>query len=280
MGNLIAERVKNTTLTKSQQKIAEYFIRNQARIASLSSMDAAKEIGVSDASIIRFARAIGFEGFADLKGQLYDDLVESAYGSMSLSQRLSQNAEKYKDSHTPAQFQSLMEQNIVSVFRDNLPEDFEAVADSLVSSGHRYIVGMRGCRGVAMQMGRLLSFMLPEVHTITDGECASVNSLQDIGPGDTLVMFVFSRFYKMDLSYVQLAKEHGAKVCLITNDITGPLTAYADTVLMLASANMSFYHSAIAAVMTCEYILNLIGERVDYKERMDKRDEITKYQLL
>ena len=30
-------------------------------------MDIAKEIGVSDASIIRFARAIGYEGFTDLK---------------------------------------------------------------------------------------------------------------------------------------------------------------------------------------------------------------------
>lgn len=30
-------------------------------------MDVAREIGVSDASIIRFSRAIGYKGFTDLK---------------------------------------------------------------------------------------------------------------------------------------------------------------------------------------------------------------------
>lgn len=280
MGNIIAERVKNSTLTKSQQKIAEYCIQHQARIASLSSMDLGQEIGVSDASIIRFARAIGFSGYAELKECLYGALVENAYGSLSLSERLSRNSEKYKDAGIPVQFQSLIEQNIASVFRDNRPEDFEAIADHIVESHRRYIVGLRGCQGIAVQVGRLLSFMLPEVRTIVDAECASVNSLQDIAPGDVLLMMVFSRFYKMDLQYAKLVKEHGAKICLITNDVTSPLSTYADVLLFLSSSNMSFYHSTVAMDMACEYILNLIGNRVDYKERMDTRDELTGFQLL
>lgn len=41
----------------------------------MSSMDVAKEIGVSDASIIRFARAIGYLGFTDLKNDIYNSLI-------------------------------------------------------------------------------------------------------------------------------------------------------------------------------------------------------------
>ena len=280
MGNIIAERVRNVALTRSQQKIADYFIRNQAHIASLSSMEVARKIGVSDASIIRFARAIGFEGYADLKEHLYGALVENAYGTLSLSERLSRNSEKYSGAETPAQFQSLVEQNIASVFRDNAPEDFEAIADLLVESENRFFVGLRGCRGIAMQVGRLMSFMLQKVHIISDGECASINNVQDIGPRDVLVMMVLSRFYKIDLSYLKLARDHGAKICLITNDVTGPLTSYADVLLLISSANMRFYHSTVAIVMACEYIMNLVSDRVDYKDRMDKRDEIISSQLL
>ena len=66
MENVVAERVRNATLTKSQQKIAEHIIRNVQRVGSMTSLELAGEIGVSDASIIRFARAIGYDGYADM----------------------------------------------------------------------------------------------------------------------------------------------------------------------------------------------------------------------
>lgn len=280
MENIIAERVKGVALTKAQRKIAEYFIQNQGKIGSLSSMDVAKEIGVSDASIIRFSRAIGFEGYADLKNHIYNMLLENTYGNLSLSERLSKNSAKYSGASTPARFQEVIQQNIDSVFRDNRTEDFEHVINLIVSSNHKYVVGMRGCRGIALQFGRLLSFMLSGVQILTDGECTSINSLQDIQAGDVLIMYAFSRFYKVDLSYVKLAREHSAKVCLITNELTGPLTSYADEVLRIASANMSFYHSTVAVTMAYEYILNMVSNRVDYQARIEQSDEITEYQRL
>lgn len=280
MGNIIAERAKNAQLTKSQRKIAEYFIQNQSRIGSLSSLDVAKEIGVSDASIIRFSRAIGFDGYADLKDHIYNMLVESAYGNLSLSERLSQNEEKYSGAGGYMQFQRLVQQNVDSVFRDNRPEDFDQVAQLIVQAKAKYVVGMRGCKGIALQFGRLLSFMLSGVHIITDSDSTSIQTLQDISENDVLLMFVYSRFYKIDLHYVQMAKSRGAKVCLIVNEITGPLTPYSDVALLASSSNMSFYHSTIGSDMIAEYILNLVSSKVEFKARIDEHDAITSDQRL
>jgi len=278
MGNIIAERVKDIKLTKSQKLIAEYFINNQDRICNLSSQDLAKEIGVSDASIIRFSRAVGFEGYADLKNHMYGALVASARGNMSLSERFTKNVEKY--GADPLHFQQLVHENIDSVFRNNSPEDFEAVTDALINANSRYIIGLRGCRGIAFKFGRLLAFMLPAVHTLTDTECSSIHNLQDINKQDVLLMIVYSRFYKIDLHYVKMAKERGAKVCIITDQITGPLTPYADNILLVSSNNMSFFHSTLAADTIIEYIANRISTQVDFKERMDEQDRITQDQRL
>lgn len=280
MENEIAKRVKGAALTKSQRKIAEYMIRNEDRIGSMSAMEIAREMGVSDASIIRFARAIGFEGYADLKVHAYRRLVENAYGRMSLSERLANNARKYGGASTPAPFQSLIQQNLDAVFRDNPAKDFESISESIIKAKRRFVMGMRGCRGAAVQFSRLLSFMLPDVRALIGGECISELSLQDIGSDDTLLFFAFSRFYRADLEYMKLARAHGARICLFTDDITGPLTPYADMTLMLASANMSFYHSTTALTMASEYLLNLISDRVDYKDRIEQNDAVMKYQLL
>ena len=72
--NRLSDRLKGAKLTPQQRRIADYFFKNQERIGNMSSMDVAKEIGVSDASIIRFARAIGYLGFTDLKNDIYNSL--------------------------------------------------------------------------------------------------------------------------------------------------------------------------------------------------------------
>ena len=114
--------------------------------------------------------------------------------------------------------------------------------------------------------------MLPGVRTLTDGECTSIYNLQDITDKDVLVMFVLSRFYKIDLNYVKMARQRGAKICLMIDEITGPLTAYADMVIRIPTANSSFYHSTIGAELVSEYVLNLVSRKVDFKERIDERD--------
>ena len=280
MANMLAERIKSVKLTKTQKKIAEYFVQNQDRIGSLSSLDVAHEIGVSDASIIRFSRVIGYDGFADLKSHIYDSLVENANNRVTLTERLFQNKEKYGSTEDSLNFIEVMQQNIASVFRDNRPEDFERVVDHVVKARKRYVIGLRGCKGIALQFGRLLSFMAPGVHTILDSECTSVNLMQDIKKNDVVVMFVYSRFYRMDEQYLKMARKRGAKICLIVNDITGPLNVYADEVLVVASANLSFFHSTIALDLLSEYLLDQISERLEYKERLLERDEVTEHQRL
>ena len=44
MENIIANRVRQVPLTKTQQKIADYFIRNPERVGMCSSMEVAKEL--------------------------------------------------------------------------------------------------------------------------------------------------------------------------------------------------------------------------------------------
>lgn len=104
MENILVDRIKTVHLTKKQQLIADYFIKNQDRLASLSSIEVANEIGVSDASVIRFSRLIGFEGYADLKAKLYNKLVENSRSPMSLSERMQANDQKFGngDISTPA----------------------------------------------------------------------------------------------------------------------------------------------------------------------------------
>ena len=280
MTNILADKIQAAKLTKTQQKIAKYFIRNQERIGSLSSVEAAKEIGVSDASIIRFSRAIGYEGFADLKADIYNALVEDAFSALSLNERMVRSTMQYTGSDISAQFLELMQKNVANSFMQNEEAKYAQVADLLIGAPKRYIIGLRGCRGVAVQFSRLINFMLPNVICLQDSECTSINALQDAGEDDVVLMFAFARYYKVDVHYMELAKKRGAKICLVVDEVFSPLISYADVVLLTETAQMSFFNSMLGAVMIGEYILTLISRQVDFQKRMQERDEITKDQRL
>ena len=246
MANLLAERIKNTELTKKQRIIGDYFIKNQERIGNLSALDIASEIGVSDASIIRFSKAIGFEGYADLKNKIYDMLVENSSNKIPLTERMRINYEKLKDGDVTEQFIQKIQDNISDVFSHNSLEDFETIANAMVNGKRRYVIGLRGCKGTAIGFGRLLSFMMPNVTAIIDSECTSISLIQDLEEGDVVLMFVFSRFYKIDLEYLKFAKKNGAKIYLVINDVASILSSYADDILIVPTDSMNFCHSTTA----------------------------------
>ncbi len=170
---------RHTKFTRTQQKIADYFLNNQERLAGLSSQEAAHEIGVSDASIIRFCRIIGYEGFKDLKAQVFNMLVENSFSGLSLGERMTQSTQKFQQIDPAIQFQSFIYQNMLSVFT-NSPEDFDRTTEILISSTHKYIIGLRGCRGIALTFCRTLSFMLPNAYCLNDSEGLSISRMQDV----------------------------------------------------------------------------------------------------
>lgn len=58
---------KFDSLTKGEKKVASYIQNNQMQAALLSSTELADVCGVSDTTVIRFAKDLGFQGYAEFK---------------------------------------------------------------------------------------------------------------------------------------------------------------------------------------------------------------------
>ena len=275
----LTERLRHTKFTSKQKKIADYFLNNQEKLAGLSSQEAAHEIGVSDASVIRFCRIIGYEGFKDLKAHVYNMLVENSFTGLSLGERMTQSSKKFQRIDPVIQFQSFIHQNMLSVFT-NSNEDINRVSDMLISAENRYIIGLRGCGGTAMTFSRTLSLMLPNVTCLIDSEGTSIRRMQDVKENDAVIMFVFSRYYRNDEKYLELAHRNKAKICLITNESPEHLQKYADIKLYISTSGISFFHSATGASVIAEYILTLTSRKTDYRQRLEELDAITSDQRI
>ena len=73
--NLI-RRIENnqSTLRKSEAKVASFVLDNANAVIRMRIVDLASSSGVSEPTVIRFCRAIGFDGFQSFKLQLAQHL--------------------------------------------------------------------------------------------------------------------------------------------------------------------------------------------------------------
>lgn len=279
MKNIIADRVKNATLTKSQQKIADYCIRSPERVGMSSSMEVAKAIGVSDASITRFARAIGYDGFSELKNDIYSNLANQATGgvnTLSLAERFDVNQAKYGGG-SRAEYMNVLQYNLERTFQQNSEEQFDKAVELLLNAKHRYSIGFRGCLGIASQFAWLLRFLLDHVVSVNDEGSSAIGTLQDVTDEDCVVLFSVSRYYKGDVALAQLTKKRCAKLCIVTDSLLSPFRELADVLLVAETGSSSFFHSTMALNLISEYLLTRISLRCSdsYQQKVTERDELT-----
>lgn len=75
-------------LRKSELKVAEHVLADPAAVIHASMAEVASVVGVSEPTIVRFCRAVGCQGFQDLKLRLAQSLVAGAsFGQFAIQEQ-------------------------------------------------------------------------------------------------------------------------------------------------------------------------------------------------
>lgn len=272
-------------LTKGQTRIADYIVKNQKRVLGMTALEIGREIGVSDASVIRFCRAVGYEGFNDFKEQLQQEMKENGekIGKHSLFDRFVMQEEKYgTDEEAEDESIRLMGINLETSLRQNSRESYEKVVTAIRKAEHKMVIGLRGGRGSAVQFARLLSHLTTGVDSITDEGHDQICKLTDLGEKDIAVFLNFPRYYKIDEKIGMILAQKKIPCILITDSMTSPVTKYADEVLLVETEHCGFFHSMLGVTGVLEYLLILMCQKEStvFRERLKERDSVLDGYLL
>lgn len=278
----LSQRVHQADLTRGQRLIADYVLRNQNRICSMTCITLAREIGVSDASIIRFARAIGYQGFSDLKADLYlsltSDLARSDVGAYPVDKRLNILSGKYGELDMEKELPKLLIGNVEQSIRQTPSQTYQKAVEILHQSRKKYVIGLRGGKGAAVYFGRLLSYLMDDVQVITSGEEDSVAQLQGLRKEDVVIAISYARYYKIDMLIARLIEQQGAALCALVDSMNSPLARAAGTVFLVETKHIGFSNSTVGTIAVLEYLLNMLCWKYpgQYQKRLTEREELLK----
>lgn len=258
MSTRLEEKIKKAKLTKTERIIAEFILNNKNNICFLTATDIAKQTGISDSSVIRLCRTLGYKGYIDLQQDMQKQVLQqmdsrqdallSPLEKLALPKEYDGNELMQK--HLSSSINCI--KSCIGTYDQN---KFDTIAQIILNSRNKYITGFRGCKSFVSWMALLLGQMTPNVIRNMHGDADALETMLDISQEDCVVLFSFHRYSRMALEVAALTQSAKAKLIVITDRMTAPVANNADEVLVVQTDGVSFFNSQIGTMFAVELLL-------------------------
>ena len=228
------------TMSKSHKKIAGYVLDMYDEAVFLTAAKVGEAIGVSESTVVRFAMALGFEGYPEYQKAL----GECIKGKISKMQKLD---ERYGGSTQSEIVKSVLTSDIEKIQDTivNLNTDaFNAAVDTLLTADTVYIMGLRSNEPLAAFLHFYLNMIRNHVVLLnTTSTTETFEQMLRIGEKDCFVGISFPRYSMRTLKAMEFASDRRAKIISITDSPYSPMNLYSSCNLFARSDMVSIVDS-------------------------------------
>ena len=237
----------------SQKKIADYLLRHQLAAATLGIGQLAKACHVSNATISRFARDLGLDGFADLRNAFALALQEVLNPVDKLKLRIRKKTDK--SAPVLRSLESAM-LNTASTFSELDTQTFNHIIRNINRAKRIYVMGYGFSSLLASTLVQHLKPFCKQVIEVVGmgGSEVAMGNIVDANKHDLLISISFPRYTTDGVQLTQFMQTQGAKIIAITDSFASPLIEFADHVLLAKSNHPILPSSQVSAICIIEAI--------------------------
>ncbi len=230
-------------MSKGQRAIGQYILDNYDKAAFMTAVKLGEATRVSESTVVRFAIAMGYEGYPELQ----DALQELIRNKLTAVQRIEITNDRLRGADV---LQRVLHSDIdkIKTTLDSISrDDFDRAVDTVLHAKTIYIIGMRSSASLANFLTFYFRLMFADVRMVQTTSGSEVfEHLLRVGEGDAVIAISFPRYSKRIINAVNYAKSQRAKVIALTDGPASPLAPCADALLCAKSDMMSFVDSLVA----------------------------------
>ena len=271
----VSQRINSqyASFSKGQKKIANVIINDYDKAAYMTAARLGSLVGVSESTVVRFANALGFEGYSEFQ-RAVQEMVRTR---LTPNQRIEFTKKRIGRSDI---LESVMESDIgkIRYTLDRINrQDFYKSVDAILNAKNIYIMGARSAEPVAKILHYNLSMIFDNVKFVNPTSSAEVfEQMLSIGEDDVLFAFSFPRYSSKMVTAVKYAKSKGTQVIVCTDSDISPLVELGTYVLLAQSDMASFMDSLVAPISIINAIIVEITNRREKEitKRFDKLEKL------
>ena len=246
-------------LTKSGRTVAEYLLQHAGEAQYLSISSLAKECCVAEATVFRFCRALGFEGYHEMRIALAQANTTGAL----VNQRV---PEPDADTATLCEHASALLMTTINGTQNALsPEAVDRASELLRKARQVYCLGQGGSMLIANDICARFACISTKFRTAGDSHLQLVTASL-MTPEDVVLFVSYSGATRDMLETLRTAKAAGAKIILLTHYEDSPGAKLADVVLLCGAQESPLDSGNIPIKVALLYVAEVLVLRYTMHE--------------
>ncbi len=252
-------------MSKSYQKIALYLTQNPNDVAVRSVNAIGESSGVHASSFVRFAQALGYEGFKELQTLFQKRLSTAAPGFEARVKALESELGSRTDRSELGFLRDLVVRDIASLqdmLTGILPEDLIEAVSLLERADTIFLIGQLRSTPVVELLRYILTMLGKRCVLLDPGGGLATHMARVMKPTDALIAVSF-RFYANEVvNVVEEAGHNGVPIIAISDSTLSPLAKSARVLFAVPEHEYTFSRSLAAPMCLAQALTVALAARL------------------
>lgn len=259
------------TLGRGQKKVAQYVLTHTEEVAFLTAAQLGKNVGVSEATVVRFASLLGYDGFPGFQAHIQNMMRQD----ISTITRLEKRAEEQAVQGSKSILQTILEAdqtNLILFAKDTSEETFDKAVNLIGEAREIYLCGLRSSYAIAFFLWFSLRYFLPKAHLVKPDIGDLPEQLLYANEQDVFIGISTKRYSKATIEIAQALKKRNVPIIGIVDNIMSPLTPLTDIQFSFRSDVSSFIESEVVPMS----LINALVTAVALKHKSKTVEELSR----
>ncbi len=236
-------------LSKNHRRLADYILAHSDQAVFLTAAGLGGQLGISESTVVRFARAVGYDGYPQFQEALREHYTQGLLAAGG----------KDGDGPVPEELAWVVNsdtEKLKSMAGSIDAASFDAAVKDILEAETVYVMGLRGSQPVASFLFYYLNMIRPHVVMVRTTESGEVlEQLLRIGPKDCFVGISFPPYSMHTLKAMEFANDRNARVIAVTDDAHSPMNLYSSCNLFARSDLTTVMGSLVAPMSLVNALL-------------------------
>ncbi|WP_411031873.1 MurR/RpiR family transcriptional regulator [Spongiimicrobium sp. 3-5] len=236
-----------TNLPKKRRLVIQYALTHPDKVVLMRMEELGDKLGVNPATVVKACKAIGLNGFYELKEILKEEVqltrVDSVFSGMIKEVKAHSNPQKVAQDAILGDIMMLQKTYDVIDF-----ETVEKIANAIIGSKQTYIIGLGHIGMVANYMERICRSAVPQIHASTEYHGELFLNMAHFSDEDVVIAICLDKCQNQTINALQFAKENrkATTICIVDSALS-PLIDFSDYHVCINSTNSFYFGSMVGA---------------------------------
>lgn len=243
------------SLSKTQRRIADFLRKNYDQAVFMTAGKLAEKLATSESTVVRFATAIGYNGYPHLQQNLRDSIKTILTTRQKIATQL--EPESFEGSLRLSFLRDISD--VRTTFEHLDMSMIHDIAHGIRQANHVYLLGMRSSKVLVDYLDFYLSFLHENVIPFHHGVADHFDQIINLEPGDVVIVVSFPRYAAITIDLAQIIQAQGNPIYAITDSPEAPINQYADKSIYATYSIDSFIDSHVAPMALINALITAVA---------------------